>query len=140
QMLNLGAIQFSLGINFQGLDSANQRMQAFGRSVQGMQTAANRGFNTTITQMRRQENAVLSALEKVKRFTDQVNNSSLSPQVKLDQINAAHAAFDTLTKRVEGTRKTIDSTKFDRSIAGFNSAFNDLSRTFASAERTSQAA
>ena len=130
-MLNLGTLQFGLSVNTQALRAAVSRIQEFGQTVQSVQNAANRGMDTSITSLRRQENAVIRGLENLKTYVDRVNNSKIAPEVKTNLITAAGQAFNNLTKDVAASTKALDATKFDRSVAGFAASMGNLRRQLA---------
>jgi hypothetical protein len=102
-MLNLGTLLFGLGVDTRGLTSALREVERFGRTVQGAQIAANRGFDTSIATLRRQENVLLQGLEKLRSIQERINNSTLSPRVRTDMIDRANAAYAELSRRVTST-------------------------------------
>lgn len=127
-MLNLGTLQFGLAVNTQALDNALTRLESFKRSVTAVQNASNRGSETAIAQLRRQENAVTASLEKVKTFADRVNNLKIAPSVRTDLIERAQRAFAELSKKASDASRPLDATQFDRTISKFRSEIASLGR------------
>ena len=132
-MLNLGTLEFVLGVNTRALDAAKSRIQAFGDAVSSVQGKANRGYETNIAQLRKAENAILRAAGRVNTLTAQINKSNLAPNVKLDMITKLNQEFNNLSKSIANAGKTADSTKFDRNIAKFGNSIQSLTNEFGSA-------
>lgn len=131
-MLNLGSLQFGLSINTQALRAAVNRIEEFGKAVEGVQAKANRGADTAIAQLRKQENAVISAASKLTAFTNQISNAKITPQMKTELITQANREFNNLSKTIAETGKIADATKFDRSVAQFSNAISNLKTQMAS--------
>jgi tape measure domain-containing protein len=138
-MLNLGTILFGLGVDTRGLDSAMNRVEQFGRTVQGAQTAANRGFDTSIGMLRRQENAILTGLNRLRSMQDAINKTTLSPQVKTEALDRLNAQFDLLSKRVTSAASGLDPTKIDRAVASFNQVGASITMTYGNMDKASRA-
>lgn len=139
-MLNLGTLLFGLGVDMRGLDAAQRRVEAFGRTVQGAQTAANRGFDTSIGALRRQENALLTGLNKLRGLQEQINRTSLAPTIKGDALRQLNQQWELLSKRVTSTAAGLDPTKIDRAVASFNQAASNISATYQNMDRTARTA
>jgi len=139
-MLNLGTLQFGIGVDTSGLTAAMSRVESFGRTVQGAQTAANRGFATSIATLRRQENTLLQGLEKVRGIQEKINSSSLSPTVKMGMINQLNQAYEQLSRRVTSTAAGLDPTKIDRASQAFGQMANNVNRTYGEMVRGARAA
>ena len=95
-MLNLGTLQFFLGVNTRALEAARGRIETFGRSVENAQRAANRGIDTNIAQMRKVENTTLRALASVNKMQEAIVKAKLAPDVRasmLADIGRACAEF-----------------------------------------------
>jgi tape measure domain-containing protein len=127
-MLNLGTLLFGLGVDTRGLTSAISEVERFGRTVQGAQTAANRGFNTAITTLRRQENTLLSGLERIRSAQERISNMNLSPTARTNAIDALNKAYAELSQRVTSTAAGLDSTKIDRATTAFQQLTNEIVR------------
>jgi tape measure domain-containing protein len=138
-MLNLGDLNFSLGVDTSGLSGAINRIEAFGRAVSAVQTQSNRGADNAIAQMRKQENAMLSSMETLKTKIDQISKSTLSPQVKYDQILGLNTAYNELTKTIGMAGKLADDTRFDRNMAAFRASVNDSTRMVADSAASTRA-
>lgn len=119
-MLNLGALQWTMGIDTRALDAARNRVESFGRMVKQTQDSANRGFETNIAQVRKQENAVLSSLQAMKNAQDAVMRSNADATTKQKAVEDIGRAYNNLTKAIADTGKTADATKFDRNLSAFN--------------------
>jgi tape measure domain-containing protein len=123
-MLNLGTMLFGMGVDTRGLDNAISAVEAFGRTVQGAQTAANRGFATSIDMLRRQENTLLGGLERVASAQARLGNMRVDTSF-VDRLNAAYA---TLVQRSTSAAAGLDPTKLDRARASFDQAVNSILR------------
>lgn len=121
-MLNLGTLQFVLGVNTQALGAAANRIQSFGNAVSNVQQRANKGLETNISQMRKAENSVLSAVNKVSALTAKINSMKIAPDVKADAIKELNRELNNLTKGVIKSGKAADNTGIDRSMAKFANA------------------
>lgn len=139
-MINLGTLQFGLAIDTRALNAAQNRVQEFGRVVTATQQAANRGADTQIAAFRKQENALLSGLEKMKSATQAINKLNVAPQVKSDLITQVGRMYNDLTKQIGQAGKAVDSTKFDRSVASYRQGVNDLIRSAQTMSATSASA
>lgn len=129
-MLDLGSIQFSLGIDTRGLDAAVARLNSFGAAVTKVQAAANSGIDTNIQALRKQENALLSGLERVKTAVDRINGSTIAPRMKTELIAAVNSEYDSLVTRLAKVKNLVDSTQYDRAMASFKSELNEVDRLF----------
>lgn len=130
-MLNLGTLQFTLGIDTRALDAAKGRVAQFGNVVAGVQAKANRGLDAQIAPLRRIENTVLKAGEMLNKLTAQIQNSKLTPELKVQQINNANRAFNQLTKNIVSTKNASDATRLDRGFAAYTNTINGASRSVA---------
>jgi tape measure domain-containing protein len=128
-MLNLGSLEFTLGINTRSLDEAYRRVESFGKAVQLQQTRANNGKETLIGSYRRIENSILSAGEALNNFIHKVEMAKVSPQVKADLIKQAEASYAALTERATEFKKVTDNTNLDRSMAKFKNDLGDVNRS-----------
>lgn len=128
-MLNLGALEFTLGVNTRALDAARGRIEAFGSAVQVQQNLANRGIDNTVNQYRKVENAILKATETFNKFAAKVNSSNLSPEIKTQKIEEAGRSLNDFTKRVAEAGKAGDNTKLDRGFAQFTNRINEANRS-----------
>lgn len=129
-MLNLGQLQFVLGINTRALDDAFKSVEAFAAKVGQVQTRANKGLDTQIGAYRRVENSIVSAGEKLNTFAHKVENSKLTPEVKADLIRKAEQAWSDASQMALNYKKVTDSTNLDRSMAGFKNAMGELGREY----------
>jgi tape measure domain-containing protein len=130
--LNLGSIQFSLGMDTRGLDAAVARMEAFGRTVSAVQGSANRGLNTSIEQLRRQENALLAGMEKLATAQDRINRAGIAPEIKSQGLAQANQLFQELSARLTELGKSgLDPTKFDRAMAAYRQGLAQVNRDIA---------
>lgn len=138
-MLNLGTLQFSLAIDTRALSAARNRIEAFGNAVSQVQRQANRGLDTNIAAFRKQENAILAGMERLKAATNAISNAKISPQLKTELIEQAGRMFNDLTKNIGQLGNNVDSTKFDRAVASYRSGIADLNRTLQNAPKDSAA-
>lgn len=125
-MLNLGSLQFTLGVNTRALDAARQRIESFGRVVEQTQARANRGAETPINALRRQENTILKSMELLNKLTRQIQSSNLTPQVKLDMITQLNREFNNMSKTMANAAKTGNATAIDRNFAVFKNTVADI--------------
>jgi tape measure domain-containing protein len=134
-VLNLGTLRFGLGVDTTGLTAALRSVEAFGRTVQGAQVAANRGFETSIGMLRRQENTLLQGMERIRNMQEQINRSTLAPAIKTDLIRQANDLYGELARRVTSAASGLDPTKIDRASMAFGQAANDLIKGMQGADR-----
>ncbi len=142
-MLNLGSLEFVLGVNTSGLNKAVGALEAFGRVADQTQMRANKGFETNIGTIRKVENALLSYGNRLANLTTRIQSSKLSPDVKLDLIKKANDAYKDLAKNVTNVKKVGDATHIDRNFAATASKLDDIKRSFGglvSAQKASEAA
>ena len=127
-MLNLGSLEFILGVNTRALDAAVGRVQAFADRVGKAQTAANRGVDNNISQLRKIENTVLKASESLNSLTAKIKGLKIAPEVKTGMIEELNHEFNKLTKGIAAAGKAADNTKIDRHFAKFNNSAAELNR------------
>lgn len=128
-MLNLGSLNFTLGVNTQGLAAARTAIEAFGRSASQSQAAANRGLDSQIAKYMKVESAILSAGEKLNSFIHRVENADLAPDVQAGLIRDAEKAFSALSLQMADTKKLSDGLFQQRHLAAYRNELNELSRT-----------
>lgn len=134
-MLNLGGINFSLGVDTRGLSTGAQRLNQFGVEIDRVSNSAAKGSKKVTAAMGQQERAAISALEKVKRLQDNIARSNLGGSLKNQLTKDVTEAFDVFTRTFNGAKGPIDSTAFRRSFAGFNADITALGRDFDAAKK-----
>jgi tape measure domain-containing protein len=123
-VLNLGSLQFGIGVDTSGLAAAIGAVENFGRTVQGAQIAANRGFQTNISTLRQQENALLQGLERIASAQARLGNMRVDTSFAT-QLNEAYQQLSrTMTSGAGG----LDPTKIDRARASFNGLVDVIMR------------
>jgi hypothetical protein len=75
-MLNLGQVQFGLGVDTRQLLAATQRVVQFGGAVNRAAAATGAGARTIEAAMRRQEAAALSGLSSVQKLNDAIRRTA----------------------------------------------------------------
>lgn len=139
-MLNLGTLQFFLGVNTRALDAARTRIENFGRGVENAQRAANRGIQNNIGQLRKIENTSLKALESVNKMQRAIASAKVTPNTKTSMLEALGRAYNDLTKGIQATGRTADATKLDRNFASFVNKINQMNASLRETERATKAA
>lgn len=127
-MLNLGSLEFTLGINTQALDSAYKAIQDFGTKVSQVQNMANRGADTQVASYRRIENAILSAGETLNSFLNKIENAKITPDIQAGMIQQAETAYAALVNQATNFKKVNDATNLDRSMAAYRNTLNEANR------------
>lgn len=149
-MLNLGALEFTLGVNTRALDAATNRVEAFGKKVANAQYRANRGWDDMDKNLRQVENTLLKAGESVNKITRRIQASSLTPKVKTEMITRLNREYNDLTKAIANADTAADKTRLDRNFGKFINSTNNLEaelqqtakaeRDLATAARTTESA
>lgn len=134
-MLNLGGINFSLGVDTRGLNAGAQRLNQFGVQIDRISNAAVKGSDKVTRAMGAQEHAAVQALEKVKKLQENIARSNLGASLKNQLTKDASEAFDVFSRQFGRAVGPIDTTAFRRSLAGFNSDVASLGREFDAAKK-----
>lgn len=92
--LNLGDINFGLGVDSQGLDKSVQALIKFGDAVESAARRSGDAAQATAAAFRRQEAAALSALQKVLNMNQAIRLAGAgAPNTLLDQTAKAFSDF-----------------------------------------------
>ncbi len=86
----------------------------FGSAVEAAATAAASGAATGIAALQRQEQAAISALQKVQKFQDQVARSSSAPNLTAGFNKLSTTALDKLTTAM--TRGQLSTLQYQRAM------------------------
>jgi len=129
--LNLGDINFGLGVDTRRLSSSVNDVVKFGQAVNSAASASSAASKKTEAALRRQEKAALSALQQTLRFNESVRKAGAPTRLLTDSSRA----FREYTKSVtSGTLTTLD---FQRAQSKFQA---DVGRSQRSLNRFKQAA
>ena len=126
-MLNLGDINFGLGVDSRGLAQSTQQIQRFGRSVEQATSRASTATKTVAkdaqaaaSALLRQEKAALRALQTTQKFQNQASRVGGSASLIQNQARAFDSYISSVTK---GTLSTLE---FSRAQSKFQA---DLGRS-----------
>jgi tape measure domain-containing protein len=116
-MLNLGQVQFGLGVDTRSLNAAVGRVQAFGRAVEQASAQQGQAAQRVATAMRRQESAVTSALQQILRMNDQIRRSTRGNE-QTQLLNQTRNAFIQLEAQLaRGPRAVLAYQRANESFA-----------------------
>jgi tape measure domain-containing protein len=130
-MLNLGGLFFTLNADTRGLMDAQRRIERFANDVRTAFRGVGKGtVDPAFAQsLNRQERAMVSAMEKVKRLQATVANANLTPrgareaQVTMERLGSA---FDNFTKKLSSGR--ISNLDYGRRVQHMGSQISDATR------------
>lgn len=124
-MLNLGQINFGLGVDTAALTRATQRVVQFGRVVEQAAQAQGAGARAAEAALRRQEQATLSALQTTLRLNDAIRRGTAGQQ-QAQMLRATAAAFNQLSDQMtRGQRNTI---AYQRALESFGARIGTVQR------------
>lgn len=124
-MLNLGQINFGLGVDTAGLQRATSRVVQFGRTVEQAAHAQGAGARAAEAALRRQEAASLSALQATLRLNDAIRRGTAGQQ-QAHLLRATSAAFNQLTDQM--TRGVRANIAYQRALESFNARMGVVQR------------
>lgn len=139
-MLNLGGLFFTLDANTQGLTNAQRRVERFANDVRQAFRGVERGTVSSgfANGLLRQERAVMSMFERIKRAQDQIGNSGL----KGNALRGIQQEFDNLSRGFDNFSKKMNSgvrlnnLDYSRRIQHMTSQMNDFTRSLRNAQAT----
>jgi hypothetical protein len=121
--INLGEINFGLGPDTRRLEAARQLVLRFGQDVNRAARMQSEGARATETAMRRQEAALVSALNKTLQLTDALRRAGGSER----SINSITNAYNKFAKEMtSGVRSAL---QFQRSQEEMNTALSRVTRS-----------
>lgn len=131
-MLNLGGLFFTLDADTRGLMTAQRRVEDFANHVRSAWRGVGRGTFDIVDARRlsRQEGAIVSAMERIKRAQESVSRADLSPrgareaQVTLERLGGA---FDNFTRKM-AKPVPLNDLDFRRRVQHMNSQIVDATR------------
>lgn len=131
--INLGDINFGLGPDTRRLDAARQSILKFGQTVNRVAQSQAEGARQTETALRRQEKAVLSALQS----TLNLNKSIRASGTNANLINTTTNSFNRLTKEL--TRGKVSALTFQRAMEDFQASVGRVKRQINAVEKETKA-
>jgi tape measure domain-containing protein len=127
-MLNLGDINFGLGVDTRALDRAVRRMQQFGEVVNRAAESQDEGARRTEAALRRQEAAVTRGLNSVLRLNEQIRRSAAGDdQARL--LDQTRRAFETLEGQL--ARNQRSTLAYQRANTSFSTSLEHVRRQLA---------
>ena len=136
-MLNLGQIQFGLGVDTRGLQQAADRMRNFGRQVDASANAVGDGARRTEAALRRQEAATVRGLNAVLRLNQQIRRT-VDEAGRGRLIRETAAAFGQLTDQL--TRGERPALAYQRAMESFQTRLARVNRELANHRAAAEAA
>lgn len=134
--LNLGDINFGLGVDTRRLSSSMNDIVKFGRAVDSASARSSEASKKAAADLRKQEKAALSALQQTLRFNEQVRKAGAPTRLLTDSARAFSEYTASITK---GQVATLD---FQRSQSKFQAdmarSTRSLNRFKAQSDTTSQ--
>lgn len=124
-MLNLGDINFGLGVDTSALGESVRRVQQFGRAVEAAANSSAQGARQVEVALRKQEAATLGALQSVMRF----NQEARRMHVPASMINQSANAFATLSTRM--TQGALTGLQYQRAMEDFQARMGKVRRELA---------
>lgn len=123
--INLGDINFGLGADTRRLDSARQAILDFGNAVNAAAAAQGKGARQAEAAMRRQEKAIVDALQSTLKMNDAIR--------KAGQDNTAINRTTTSLNRLVGelTKGRVSALQFQRSMEDFQTSSSRAARSLA---------
>jgi tape measure domain-containing protein len=116
-MLNLGQIQFGLGVDTRALQQATQRVVSFGAAVENAAAATGRGARAAEAAFRRQEAAALRGLSSVQQLNDAIRRGTTGAE-QTALLNRTTRAFDQYSRQLtQGQRSQIAYQRANESFA-----------------------
>jgi tape measure domain-containing protein len=124
-MLNLGNINFGLGVDTAPLQRATSRVVAFGRQVEAAANATGQGARQIEAAMRRQEAAALKALQQTLRMNDAIRKGTAGGQ-QAGLLRATTTAFSQLSDQM--TRGQRSAIAYQRAMESFEARMGSVQR------------
>jgi tape measure domain-containing protein len=135
--ISLGDITFGIGPDTTRLRQSIGDITNFGRAVEGAAQATQGAATGATAALLRQEQAAISALQKVQRFQDQVARSAATPQLQNQFNNLSTQGLDTFIQRMTSGQMT--AIQFQREMERLGVTMGNAQRIFKNWE-ASQAA
>ncbi len=125
-MLNLGTINFGLGVDTAPLQRATRQVVQFGTQVEAAARATGNGARAAEAALRRQEAAALKALQSTLRMNDAIRKGVSGGQ-QTALLNATTRAFSQLSSQMtQGQRTTI---AYQRAMESFEARMGSVQRS-----------
>lgn len=125
--INLGQITFGIGADTTRLRSSITDITRFGAAVNAVAANANTAGTAVESAFRRQEAAVINALQKVQRFQDAVANLKAPPAALQNGLNQLSTrALDQMVQRMTSGQMT--ALQFQREMERFNQTMSNSHR------------
>ncbi len=137
--VRLGDIEFGLGSDDRALDRSMAKLAQFGASVERAARSTGKGARKVESDFRRQERAILKALQTVLKFNREARNIGAgkgSAAASAKAVRQASTAFAGLTNQM--TKGRASALTFDRAMGRFNATLGRSQRelrTFTTAQR-----
>jgi tape measure domain-containing protein len=124
-VLNLGQINFGLGVDTAALSRATSQVVQFGRVVENAARAQGAGARAAEAALRRQEAAALGALQSTLRMNDSIRKN-ITGQQQATMLRATTNAFRQLSDQMtQGQRTTI---AYQRAMESFGARMGTIQR------------
>lgn len=120
--LNLGQINFGLGMDTAGLDAARSKLIQFGSAVESAAQKTGQGAAQAAAALKNQEKAALSALQQTLNLNNSLRQAG-APQQLIDQVNAAYNRLNHTLTDVNATALGVH-----RAQADFASSLGNVRR------------
>lgn len=124
--LSLGAITFGIGPDTTRLRSSISDITAFGNAVEAAAASTAAGAAQATAALLRQENAAISALQKVQKFQDQLSKSTVAAPVAQGLNNLSTTALQRMT--TEMTSGRMSTLEYNRAMTQFGQTMSNAQR------------
>ena len=124
--INLGQITFGIGADTTRLAGSISDITRFGAAVTAAATSATTAGTAVEAAFRRQEGAVISALQKVQRFQDAVSKLEAPTRLTAGLNQLSTRGLDLLVQRM--TSGQLSALQFQREMERFNVTMSNSSR------------
>lgn len=126
--IDLGQISFGIGPDTTRLRSSIQDIVRFGSTVEQAYRAAANGATAYEGALARQERAMISALQRVQNFQDQISRARAPANLTSGFNTLSTTALDRFTQRMSSGR--LNTIQFQREMERFNQTMNNGQRIF----------
>jgi tape measure domain-containing protein len=96
--LNIGSINFGLGVNTRGLTKSLIEIVKFGHAVEQASRRTGKGVKTVAADLRRQEKAALNAVQQILQLQHQLSKANAPPAMFASSARALRELTQELTK------------------------------------------
>lgn len=128
--INLGDINFGLGADTSRLARARQTVLAFGQAVNRAAAAQGEGARAAEAAMRRQEKALVDALNKTTKLNASIRETANAGQL----LTSTTATYNRLAKELGNGR--VNALQFQRSMEDFNTSIGRTDRQLRAIQAT----